>query len=277
MTVLVCTFLTVGPSCFSAGPLCISSQNKADPSPQVPLRERLPIQFTSAIRGNHHANQGRIARKLRLIESSTPRNEMHSHFSHGTERLRWCINFASCSFCFPAKNLNPTNPEAHSIVELTSPVFLNDVEKLTQALSQWDLTTTMARLKLSENMAKRAMEWHKSWQRQGGHAAGWTFQGDAFKSLDLPSFADEHVWAAQRRLRILNGAYGLLRPLDRYRPVRLNTNCAPSKASKHDSLLASQIEQLALESSELGTSRILNLASSEYGDVALHGRQCLMW
>ena len=30
--------------------------------------------------------------------------------------------------------------------------------------------------------------------------------------------------------------------------------------------------QLALESSELGTSRILNLASSEYGDVALHGR-----
>ena len=71
------------------------------------------------------------------------------------------------------------------------------------------------------NMAKRAMEWHKSWQRQGGHAAGWTFQGDAFKSLDLPSFADEHVWAAQRRLRILNGAYGLLRPLDRYRPVRL--------------------------------------------------------
>ena len=176
----------------------------------------------------------------------------------------------------PAKTLNPTNPEAHSIEELTSPVFLNEVEKLTQALSQWDLTTTMARLKLSENMAKRAMEWHKSWQRQGGHAAGWTFQGDAFKSLDLPSFADEHVWAAQRRLRILNGAYGLLRPLDRYRPVRLEMglNWCPFEGVKNMTHYwrPKLNAQLALESSEIGTSRILNLASSEYGDVALHGR-----
>ena len=39
--------------------------------------------------------------------------------------------------------------------------------------------------------------------------------------MDLPSLPHEPLLASQRRLRILHGVYGLLRPMDCFMPVRL--------------------------------------------------------
>ena len=177
----------------------------------------------------------------------------------------------------PAKTLKPTNPSANHLASaLTAPVFLDDAEALAKALSEWNLSTTMTKLKLSEIMAVRVMEWHKTWCPSGGHAAGWTFQGDAFKSLDLASFEENQIHAAQRRLRILNGAYGMLRPLDKYRPVRLEMGhnwCPLEGCNTMSQFWRPKLKsQLLRESADLGTPKILNLASAEYGDVALNGR-----
>ena len=177
----------------------------------------------------------------------------------------------------PAKTLKPTNPSAKRYAEaLTSPVFLDQAKALSKAMSEWDLGAIMEKLKLSESMALRAMAWHQTWQASGGHAAGWTFQGDAFKSLDLASFEEDQIDAAQRRLRILNGAYGILKPLDRYRPVRLEMGhnwCPIEGWNTMTQFWRPKLKsQLQLESDALCTTNILNLASAEYGDVALHGR-----
>ena len=177
----------------------------------------------------------------------------------------------------PAKTLNPTNPSAEKHSEaLTTPVFLEHAKAFATAVSAWDLNDTMANLKLSESMGLRAMKWHEDWQEKGGHAAGWTFQGDAFKSLDLASFCEDQIGGAQRRLRILNGAYGMLRPLDRYRPVRLemgHKGCPLKGFNSMSQFWRPKLTtQLQLESEALGTPQILNLASAEYGDVALYGR-----
>ena len=177
----------------------------------------------------------------------------------------------------PAKTLKPTNPniEQHGDA-LTTPVFLEHAKAFAKAMSAWDLDATTAKLKLSESMALRAMKWHEDWQEKGGHAAGWTFQGDAFKSLDLASFREDQIDGAQRRLRILNGAYGMLRPLDRYRPVRLEMGHKGCPRKGFNSMTQfwrpKLTAQLQKESQALGTPKVLNLASAEYGDVALHGR-----
>ena len=177
----------------------------------------------------------------------------------------------------PAKTLKPTTPNAEQHGEaLTTPVFLDHAKAFAKAMSAWDLETTMTNLKLSESMGLRAMKWHEDWQDKGGHAAGWTFQGGAFKSLDLASFCEDQIVGAQRRLRFLNGAYGMLRPLDRYRPVRLEMGqkgCPLGGFNSMSQFWKPQLKaQLQLESEALGTPKILNLASAEYGDVTLHAR-----
>lgn len=177
----------------------------------------------------------------------------------------------------PAKTLKPTNPSAEQYGDaLTTPVYLDHAKAFAKAMSAWNLAATMIKLKLSETMGLRAMRWHEDWQEHGGHAAGWTFQGDAFKSLDLASFREDQIDCAQRRLRILNAAYGMLRPLDRYRPVRLemgHKGCPIQGFKSMSEFWRPKLTaQLQLESETLGTPNILNLASAEYGDVALHGR-----
>ena len=75
---------------------------------------------------------------------------------------------------------------------------------------------------------------------------------------------------------ILNGAYGMLRPLDKYRPVRLEMGhnwCPLEGCNTMSQFWRPKLKsQLLRESAELGTPKILNLASAEYGDVALNGR-----
>lgn len=177
----------------------------------------------------------------------------------------------------PAKTLKPTNPSPkHHAEVLTTPVFLDDARAFVKAMSAWDLDATMKNLKLSKSMALRTKEWHEEWQVAGGHAAGWTFQGDAFKSLNLASFREDQIEVAQHRLRILNGAYGILRPLDRYRPVRLEMGHKGCPLEGFNSMAQywrpKLTAQLHLETKALGNANILNLTSAEYGDVALHGR-----
>ena len=80
---------------------------------------------------------------------------------------------------------------------------------------------------------------------------------------------------AQTTLCILNGVYGLLRPLDAYAPVRLEMGQAWSHAPDFKTMAAfwktRLPEAVAHAKRQSGHDLVLNLASAEYGDVALHG------
>ena len=176
----------------------------------------------------------------------------------------------------PAKTLSPTLPTLPEIQnELTDPLALQHAVAIVQRLSTWSLAKTQKELKLSDTLAQRVFEWHQSWDPASPFAAGWTFQGDAFKSLDLHSWSLQDAREAATRLRILHGVYGILRPLDRYSPVRLEMAQAWSHDPGHRNLAGFWKTHLpSWVTSELkggGHSHILNLASAEYGDVALHG------
>lgn len=57
--------------------------------------------------------------------------------------------------------------------------------------------------------------------KQCAHA----FDGPAYRGLDAPSMSADDLDFAQTHLRILCGLYGVLRPLDRIKPYRLEMGC----------------------------------------------------
>ena len=176
----------------------------------------------------------------------------------------------------PAKTLNPDRPDATLDEALSSPVLIQEATAIVQTLKGWSLAQTQAQLHLSDALATKVHAWHQAWTPEGDAVAGWTFRGDAFKSMDLPSLPHAPLFAAQHRLCILHGVYGLLRPLDRFMPVRLEMGerwCHDTAFKNMASFWKKRLPQVVTECADAleEGSLILNLASAEYGDVALHG------
>ena len=176
----------------------------------------------------------------------------------------------------PAKTLDPQQPDASIDVALSSPEFLKEASDIVRTLKTWSLSQTQEQLHLSDALATKVHAWHRDWTSMGHAAAGWTFRGDAFKSLDFPTLPQETISASKERLRILHGVYGLLRPLDRFMPVRLEMGerwCHDKDFNNMATFWKNRLPKVVTECADaLGEgSVILNLASAEYGDVALHG------
>lgn len=177
----------------------------------------------------------------------------------------------------PAKTMSsnlPSNPMLHGAT--TAPALLNDASDIVAKLKTWSFEQTRTRLGLSDKLAQTVHAWHADWHPEGTATAGWTFRGDAFKSLDFPSLSPEVILHAQQRLRILHAVYGALRPLDQFMPVRLEMAqrwCHLPDCNSMGAFWKTRLPQeVECVSSNLkSSSHILNLASAEYGEVALHG------
>ena len=177
----------------------------------------------------------------------------------------------------PAKTLSPSAPPtSQSEDALTKADGLDDATGIVASLKTWTQDELAQRMKLSPALAEKVHRWHQAWQPDSEFAAGWTFQGDAFKSLKLAAASKDVVRRAQSRLRIVHAVYGLLRPLDQYAPVRLEMAQPWSPSSNHANMHQHWKERLPeLVGRHLHESRqswILNLASAEYSQTALHGR-----
>lgn len=176
----------------------------------------------------------------------------------------------------PAKTLTPSAPAPNQFSgALTRAESLDVAASIVAALKTWSQEDLAQRMKLSPTLAERVHGWHQAWQPGSEFAAGWTFKGDAFKSLDLASASEEVVRRAQGRLRILHAVYGLLRPLDQYAPVRLEMAQPWSPSADETNMhqhWKTRLPQLAgRHLDETGQPWILNLASAEYSQTALHG------
>ena len=177
----------------------------------------------------------------------------------------------------PAKTLAPSAPlPGQSDAALTQAEGLDIATSIVSALKTWSRKELAQRMKLSPTLAEKVHRWHQDWQPDSDFAAGWTFKGDAFKSLDLASASEEVVRRAQSRLRIVHAVYGLLRPLDQYAPVRLEMaqHWSPmaDRANMHQHWKERLPELVGGHLHESRQSWILNLASAEYSQTALHGR-----
>ena len=169
----------------------------------------------------------------------------------------------------PAKSLDLSSPYPE---EPTVPRFERDAAKIARAadkLSAADLKEIMG---ISDQLAELNEERYDRFFSAETRPAIRTFSGDVYRGFDVASAEPEVIDYAQDHLRILSGLYGLLRPLDRMRPYRLEmgTGWSPEDGAKGkltDYWGDKVAKELRKQLREEGSNILLNLASNEYYDV----------
>ena len=123
----------------------------------------------------------------------------------------------------PAKTLDYESPVPD--VDATRPEFQADAARLASVLRGLSAADLSRLMDLSAPLAAlNADRWRAFRARPGpghGRAAVLAFDGDVYDGLGARRLDADALAYAQRRLRILSGLYGVLRPLDAMQPHRL--------------------------------------------------------
>lgn len=125
----------------------------------------------------------------------------------------------------PAKKIKSQQTPSSVLSHTTTPALwqqtLQLVEKC-QAFSNKDLQTIMG---VSESIAslntKRYQDFPTHPNLLPTDACVFQFDGDVYKHFDPSTLADDRILHANMHIAILSGLYGLLSPLDRMHPYRL--------------------------------------------------------
>ncbi|GEO23755.1 peroxide stress protein YaaA [Cyclobacterium qasimii] len=168
----------------------------------------------------------------------------------------------------PAKTLDysPTN-----ITTETQPEFKKEIGELVAIMKKKSSKAIQELMGVSENLAElnvaRYHQFSDVFDGDNSKQALLAFKGDVYTHIDVASFSEEDFSFAQGHLRILSGLYGLLRPLDRIQPYRLEMGIKLKNKKAKDlygfwgSKITNAINDLAADQT------IINLASNEYFKV----------
>ena len=169
----------------------------------------------------------------------------------------------------PAKTLDfsPPSPD----VPATDPMLVRDtaaLAKVTRRLKATDLSRLMG---ISDALADLNAERFRAFQpdpeKAQGVQAALAFAGDVYEGLKARTLDGDGLAWAQEHVRILSGLYGLLRPLDRIQPHRLEMGTrlpTPRGSSLYDfwgDRIARRLDDALKTHSD---PTLVNLASIEY-------------
>jgi len=167
----------------------------------------------------------------------------------------------------PAKRLDFSDPASEA--PATAHRMTDDVRSLSvtaRRQTQADLRRLMG---ISADLAKLNQVRFKAFDpdSEEGLQAALAFAGDVYQGLDARTLAADDLGWAQDHLRILSGLYGLLRPLDRIQPYRLEmgTRLKTRRGSSLYDFWGDRISK-ALNADAEGHAdpTLVNLASQEY-------------
>ncbi|MBU1347313.1 MAG: peroxide stress protein YaaA [Alphaproteobacteria bacterium] len=168
----------------------------------------------------------------------------------------------------PAKRLDFTEPSPD--VAATRRRFVEDTTSLSKTArnqTQADLRRLMG---ISADLAKLNQARFKAFEPDAldaGIQAAFAFDGDVYQGLDARTLDRPALDFAQGHLRILSGLYGLLRPLDRIQPYRLEmgTRLKTRRGSSLYDFWGDRIsKQLNADADGQSDPTLVNLASQEY-------------
>jgi len=169
----------------------------------------------------------------------------------------------------PAKTLDYETPAHTSLV--SRPLWLAESEQLIARCRELTPAQLASLMKISDKLAglnaARFAEWHPDFTPENAKQALLAFKGDVYTGLDGASLDDADFEFAQKRLRILSGLYGLLRPLDLIQPYRLEMGTRLDNP-RGNNLYAFWGERITDELNRVLAGQaepvLVNLASNEY-------------
>lgn len=170
----------------------------------------------------------------------------------------------------PAKKLNfdPVGPG----VPATAPEFQLDANRLNRIAKKLSVSELRSLMHISEDLAKLNKDRFRSFAKESDDTnskqAMLAFAGDTYTGLMAETLDAKDQEYAQDHLRILSGLYGVLKPLDRIQPYRLEMGSRLAN-KQGPSLYAYWGTKLskALDKASDGAP-VINLASSEYFKAA---------
>jgi hypothetical protein len=164
----------------------------------------------------------------------------------------------------PAKTLDYATPIP--AVNASEPRFATEAASLARSAANLSQKRLRELMHISPALAKLNADRFAGFAELPERPALFAFAGDVYTGLEAATLDDAGVDYAQDHLRMLSGLYGLLRPLDRIRPYRLEmgTRWAPRRQRLTDWWGDRIATLLGDDVAAEGSGTILNLASQEY-------------
>lgn len=170
----------------------------------------------------------------------------------------------------PAKSLDYDTPLPAGLPH-TLPAFVPDAQRLIAVLREKSPQEVAALMSISDPLAALNVARYAAWQPRftatNARQAVMAFNGDVYEGLQAQSLSLEDLQWAQQHVAILSGLYGVLRPLDRMQPYRLEmgTRLATDAGANLYQFWGAHIaEHLNQRLAADATPVVVNLASQEY-------------
>ncbi len=164
----------------------------------------------------------------------------------------------------PAKKLDFQRGQE---LECTAPELSSRTNELIKDLKQKSSDDIKSLMKLSDSLADLNEARFKNFTKTTEIApAAFAFTGDTYKGLDVDSYKSSDLKYAQSHLFILSGLYGLLRPLDKIKPYRLEmgTRLKTNYGKNLYEFWGTDITNKLNEFRKRNSKYLINLASEEY-------------
>jgi cytoplasmic iron level regulating protein YaaA (DUF328/UPF0246 family) len=157
------------------------------------------------------------------------------------------------------------------VAEETSPLFQKEANELVKLLREYKIDDLSKLMKVSYEIAalnvERFAHWHINGMNTQSKQALLAFKGEVYRGLQAESMSSDELKFAQRHLRILSGLYGVLRPLDRIQPYRLEMGTKLENGhgkNLYDFWGEKITEQLNKDLQKQKEQLLINLSSNEY-------------
>ncbi len=177
----------------------------------------------------------------------------------------------------PAKRLDYESPVPADVSALaTTPQYTADATALIEVMKAKTPLQVAKLMDLSDELAALNVARYAAWRprhtAKNSRPAVLAFAGDVYEGLQAGTLSTDDLAWAQQHLVILSGLYGVLRPLDKLQPYRLEMGTGVA-TERGRNLYEFWGDALAVHLNRLQRGQrkpvIVNLASQEYARAAL--------
>lgn len=173
----------------------------------------------------------------------------------------------------PAKTLDFTSKPDYSLESEIE--FANQACKIVSELKKYSKSDLQKLMKVNNDIAdlnyQRYLEWKCPFDKEKTKQAIFAFKGHVFQGLNIDDFDYNDLQYSQNHLRILSGLYGVLKPMDRIMPYRLEMGTKlkfDAYKNLYDFWGSSIKENIESLFKNHKSKAIVNLASDEYSKAA---------
>ena len=166
----------------------------------------------------------------------------------------------------PAKKLNEKNCDVKALSNIS---FSDDSKILVDKLKDFSSDQLISIMSVSSNIANLNKERFNTWEYPfddtNSKPAVFMFDGAVYSELDVQTLSKDDLDYLQKNLRIISGLYGLLKPLDKIMPYRLEMG-TKLQINGYKNLYEFWGEKITnhLKEDISDDDVIVNLASNEY-------------